>query len=1494
MFIPRLAHRSIALCLLSGSALWPNSQPTVASLGNLPLAFVRQGDQFSARGQGYFIGLDSGTATIQVVSQKTGDTERFVSIGFPGGQNAAPVPGPKLSGVVNYITGKDPQKWQIGLPTVDRVTYPEVYPGIDVVYYGNQQQLEFDLVVKPGADPRAIRMKVRGGGRLSIDSDGALEVGSVEGLRIALPKIYQEASGIRKNIAGHFSIRGTDEVAFHVDAWDRTRPLIIDPTIVYSTLLGGALSGTSSVGIAIDSSRNVLIAGYTSSADFPTVNAAQTNYAGTDAFVSKLNPDGTALIYSTFFGGTFRDAATAIAVDSTGAAWVTGSSSSSDFPLLNAAQQSSLGAFLLKLDAAGIPQFSTRVGNPSAVPYGIAVDPAGNGYVTGATSSGFPTTTGVVQSSTNGFHAFVAKYSPSGTVIYATMLGGAGQDYGYGIAADSNGDAYVTGVTSSSNFVGAPAGGAQTTNRGNGDAFVAKLKSDGTALLYFTFLGGSSADQGTAIVVDSSLNAYVTGQTGSVDLATPGAAQTTMAGALDGFVAKVNPAGNAFGYITYLGGSRQEFVHGMTSDASGNIYVTGFTKSPDFPTVNPIQESIAANTASLFITGDSGGSWTSADTGLPGAVIDLTLNPGGSTGVASTYSGVFRTTDGGSNWTRQLIVPDGARTTLSRSLANPSTIYAVSCCGSLVAQSAAVYQSTDDGVTWTASPAPGNFENIVADPQSANTVYFWGSSNFWKSTDGGATWSQQKLSGQGTIAGVIAASNGALYAAVGASSPRGSTIYKSTNHGVAWSPLNVGLPYYTNFFSSYPLSASGNSIYVAAGTIYKSTDGGEKWTSSTGPEAIYELEVSPKNPSLQYAVTGTNTVRVSSDGGVTWDSPSATLPPITPGEIVPDPSDTSRAFLTSGVNSAVFVTKLNSTGSSFVWSTLLGGSSTASGSGIATDGAGSAWVTGTTGSVVFPVTATPFPGTSVFITKISDATADCSPLLTANDQTITGSSQKLAFSVVAPSGCNWSTSSDSDWAVITSGASAAGTAVVRVQVAENTGVTARTATLQAGSKSVRIVQAGSSCSYSLDLPPAPFSADPPAYGLPTAGGNVTAVLTATDGCPWTVVNPFPTAVTVTSGSSGVGSGTIQLTVTPNNVTNAGRVFSLPVATTAIRIEQMYQPPLDQIIDFGSISDQTLDFAPPPLAATASSGIAVTFTSDTPAVCQVSGATVTLSAAGTCSITANQGGNVRWLPAPPVTRTFAVTAGPAVPQPAGIVNAAYGGAAPSVVGIGSYVAIYGHALAGHAAPSATTIPLPASLNGTQATLGGVPMPLLYAASGQVNAIVPMALTPGQSYPLVVTRDGIPSPAVALRAVQLLPAIYTVGATGYGIGIVTSSLTGALIGQSNPATAGEYLTIYCNGLGPVHGPNGEPGPADGAGAPLDRLYSTNATVSVSLQGFDTPVLFSGLTPSLVGLYQVNVQVPSGLVAGFQSLTMYLTVRDQQTGAIAQSNTVIVFVK
>ncbi|HEY4087365.1 MAG TPA: SBBP repeat-containing protein, partial [Bryobacteraceae bacterium] len=596
------------------------------------MTFVSQASHFTARGQGYFIGLDSGAATIKTLSPKTGDKEQLLSIEFPGGQKVTAVPGRKLSGVVNYITGNDPHKWQIGLPTVDRVTYPAVYPGIDVVYYGNQQQLEFDLVVKPGADPRAIRMKIRGGGKLSINPDGALRVDDLDGLRISLPKIYQEANGARKNIAGHFSLRGTDEVAFRIDAWDRTRPLIIDPAIVYSRLLTGGLGNSEGSGIAVDPSGNVIVTGDTSAADFPRVNSASANAGGTDGFISKLSSDGASLIYSTVFGGLGTDTPHSLAVDSTGAAWVTGSTNSSDFPLTGSAQVNYGDGFLLKVDNAGVPVFSTFVGYRSTTPYSIAVDPAGNSYVTGSTSVGFPTTPGAIQPSIQGTHAFVSKYSPSGQVLYATLLGGSsqsfnsGQDFGYGIAADSSGDAYITGMTSSPNFVGAPGGGAQTTNQGNNDAFVAKLNADGSALLYFTFLGGSGSEQGNAITVDASLNAYVTGQTNSADLPVSNAAQAAPGGFVDAFVAKLNPSGNAFSYVTLLGGSRRDYGKAIAADPSGNVYVTGSTESPDFPLVSPVQGTIAGNTTSLFSSTDGGATWTPADTRIPGRVFDISMN----------------------------------------------------------------------------------------------------------------------------------------------------------------------------------------------------------------------------------------------------------------------------------------------------------------------------------------------------------------------------------------------------------------------------------------------------------------------------------------------------------------------------------------------------------------------------------------------------------------------------------------------------------------------------------------------------------------------------------------------------------------------------------------------------------------------------------------------------------------------------------------------------
>lgn len=559
--VPHGSLGLIAFGLLGGLALaQPPSTlftPAAKNYARLPLAFEKTGERFVARGDGYAIGIESGKAVL-AVARKDVSSSHAISLEFAGSKPARAVPETELPGKVNYIRGNDPRKWQIGLPTYARVAYPDTYPGIDVVYYGNQRQLEFDLVVKPGADPDAIRLRVAGAGKLSIDGAGALAMGD---LKIALPKIYQEIGGTKQSVAGRFAITGRDEVVFRIDAWDRTRELVIDPTIVYSALLGGGLGSSTSAGIALDPTGNIVVAGYTFAADFPTLDAAQTLFIGNaDAFVTKLNPAGTELIYSTYLGGTIATYAYGLAVDSTGAAWVTGATFSSDFPLVNPAQgtfEGSAAAFVTRLDTSGVVQFSTYLaGSSAAIGYGIAVDGSNHGYVTGYASGTFPTTAHAFQQSSG--QNFVTKYTAAGAVVYSTLLGSTGTR-ALAIAADSSGNAYVTGVSHDTTFPGAPTGGAQSANGGNGDAFVAKLNASGSALDYFTFLGGAQLDQGAAIAVDKSGDAYITGQTSSTGLATTGAAQTAFGGAVEGFAAELNPSGKQFLYVTYLGGDARTF-----------------------------------------------------------------------------------------------------------------------------------------------------------------------------------------------------------------------------------------------------------------------------------------------------------------------------------------------------------------------------------------------------------------------------------------------------------------------------------------------------------------------------------------------------------------------------------------------------------------------------------------------------------------------------------------------------------------------------------------------------------------------------------------------------------------------------------------------------------------------------------------------------------------------------------------------------------------------
>ena len=458
----------------------------------------------------------------------------------------------EFPGNVNYFIGNDPTKWRTNVPTYAKVEYRDVYPGVNLVYYGNQRKLEYDFVVAPGADPGAIRLAFEGVDNLTLDTQGNLILHTVGGeIRQQVPIVYQESNGARREISGRYVLQGKDGVGFQVAAYDRTKPLVIDPVLVYSTYLGGS-GFDGGLGIALDASGNAYVTGEISSIDFPTANPIQATFGGgsNDAFMAKLNAAGSALVYSTYLGGSGDDVTTGIAVDGAGNAYVTGITSSTDFPTVN----------------------------PLQAAFGGGV-----------------------------FDGFVAKFNATGTaLVYSTYLGGSSAaftagDAGLGIAVDGAGNAYVTGRTPSADFptvnpLQATFGG------GDADAFMAKLNAAGSALVYSTYLGGSGFEQVFGgIAVDAAGNAYVTGSTTSADFPTANPIQATLTGVEDAFVAKLNAAGLALVYSTYLGGSGFNEPVGIAVDGAGNAYVTGITSSTDFPTVNPLQATFGGGDHDAFV-----------------------------------------------------------------------------------------------------------------------------------------------------------------------------------------------------------------------------------------------------------------------------------------------------------------------------------------------------------------------------------------------------------------------------------------------------------------------------------------------------------------------------------------------------------------------------------------------------------------------------------------------------------------------------------------------------------------------------------------------------------------------------------------------------------------------------------------------------------------------------------------------------------------------------
>jgi Beta-propeller repeat/Abnormal spindle-like microcephaly-assoc'd, ASPM-SPD-2-Hydin len=634
------------------------------SYARLPLAFEKNEGQFkptvkfAARGSGYAVFLTNDGARIEVLSQKSeGRRQKLKERSLPGftgppqpiahGRPAANVFRLKLLGAnpdtrvtpldelpakVNYLMGRNSKKWLANVPLYSKVRYADVYPGIGFVFHGNGRKVEYDFEAAPGADPKVIRLGIEPrNAKITTVENGDLLVrmGGHE-VRFAKPVVYQplptdsaQTNQNRRFLDGRYVLLPKNEVAFKIGDYDRSKPLVIDPVLDYSTFFGGT-GFDYATAIAVDSAGDAFIAGYTTSADLPTAFPFQGAYGGGscnndlspspcfDAFVAKLNPQGDALLYATYLGGSGDDRATGIAVDSAGEAFVAGYTGSSDFPTASALQASIGGgtcgsstnpypcydAFVARLSASGSSLIYSTFLGASGDDYGtgLAVDSSLNAYITGFTSGGnFPVTNGAMQTAFGGgpYDAFVAKIAPNGSSLqYSTLLGGSGEDRAAAIAVDSAGNAYVTGQTNSANF---PVHGAFQASYSGGplqhfDAFVTKLNSAGSAAVYSTYLGGQGGDYGDAIALDSSDGAYVAGWTTSADFpVTGGAYQRKYAGSDDAFISKISAKGNALVYSTFLGGIDPEVAKGIAVDASGDALIAGSAYGEGFPSISPLQ-----------------------------------------------------------------------------------------------------------------------------------------------------------------------------------------------------------------------------------------------------------------------------------------------------------------------------------------------------------------------------------------------------------------------------------------------------------------------------------------------------------------------------------------------------------------------------------------------------------------------------------------------------------------------------------------------------------------------------------------------------------------------------------------------------------------------------------------------------------------------------------------------------------------------------------------
>jgi sugar lactone lactonase YvrE len=725
-FVPAWAqdHKQLPGSGPAATAQAPHASALAKNFGKLPLSFeANQGQvnskvRFLSRGEGYSLFLTDREAVLAL--RKAGNGERaskghsmlgtrasvnsesiktdVVRMQLAGASADLRVTGnEQLPGWANYFIGNDPAQWHSDVPTFSKVEYTGVYPGVNLVYYGNQQQLEYDFVVAPQADNGQIRLRFEGAKKLALDPNGNLEIVAKNGqIAFHKPVAYQEKNGTRLPVNVRFTLLTGDSVGFAVSEYDRSMPLVIDPTLSYSTYLGGSNGASYGTAIAVDSSGDAYVTGVVYATDFPATSGAYqtSNHSSAntfDAFVAKLNPTGTALVYATYLGGSGNtsvagtlnhgDYPTGISVDNSGEAYISGIAYSVDFPVTSGAFQATnqggangvSSCFVTKINGTGSGLvYSSYLGGSGLSGYAgkaslgdtggdgcasIAIDASGDAYLTGtAYSTNFPVTGGAYQTTNKSAsagrpNAFVAKLNPQGTALdYATYVGGSNGDGGSGIVVDSDGNAYIDGATYSTDF---PVTGSalQSTNNATAavgsNGFVAKLNSTGSSLVYSTYLGGSgnsngpsgnnNGDAALSIALDSADDAYVYGLTSSQDFpVTSDVLQSVNNAFASGtgpnfFIAKLDPSGASLVYATYLGGSGADAnpgSSGLAVDPGGDVYVTGYAMGTDFPVSSNAYQALPACVLATF---DSVSVYVSP--------VFSEINPNGTAMLYSTYFG---------------------------------------------------------------------------------------------------------------------------------------------------------------------------------------------------------------------------------------------------------------------------------------------------------------------------------------------------------------------------------------------------------------------------------------------------------------------------------------------------------------------------------------------------------------------------------------------------------------------------------------------------------------------------------------------------------------------------------------------------------------------------------------------------------------------------------------------------------------------------------------